>query len=88
MARHYVYIQPNASKSEYLGDFEVDSLNYGLPGDNFVKAMKIKLTNPPVEGAANKALIKFLAKHFDLPQSKFTIIKGKKSRYKVVEISP
>ena len=47
---------------------------------------KIYLTAPPVDGKANEALIKFLAKHYDVNKSSVEIVKGQKSRNKVIEI--
>jgi uncharacterized protein len=47
---------------------------------------KVRLTVPPIDGKANAALIAFLSKQFDLPKSSFTIVRGKTSRQKVVEI--
>lgn len=84
--RYYIYLQPGASKTEYLGEVEIDQSHYGIPGDGLIKAIKIKLIAPPVDGAANKALIKFLAKHFKIAQSEITIVKGEKSKYKIVEL--
>ena len=54
----------------------------GLHGD----ALKIKLAASPVEGKANAALIKFLAKSFDVSLRQITLKQGAKSRRKVVEI--
>lgn len=45
-------------------------------------ALKVRLTAPPVEGAANQALVKLLAKALGLPRSKVRVIKGFKSRDK------
>ena len=47
---------------------------------------KVYLTAPPVEGKANKALIEFLAEHFGVKKGKIKIVRGLKSRDKVVEI--
>ena len=47
---------------------------------------KVCLTAPAVEGRANKALIEFLADHFSVSKSKIQIIKGLKSRIKVINI--
>lgn len=47
---------------------------------------KAKLTAAPVDGAANAALIKLLSKSFGLPKSKIKIIRGLKSKNKIVEI--
>ena len=47
---------------------------------------KVYLTAPPVEGKANKALIAFLAEHFKTGKNKVKIVRGERSREKVVEI--
>jgi len=41
---------------------------------------------PPTEGKANKALVELLAGHFKVKKSSVRIIKGEKSREKVIEI--
>ncbi len=48
--------------------------------------LKVYLTAPPVDGKANKLLIELLAKHFNLKKSQVSVIKGEKSRNKVVRI--
>lgn len=53
-----------------------------LPDGSF----KVYLTVPPIEGRANKALIKLLAKEFGVSKSKVEIIRGKKGKEKVVKI--
>jgi Uncharacterized conserved protein len=47
----------------------------------------IAVTAPPIDGKANKALIKFLARVLDVPQSTLDIHRGQTSRIKLVEIS-
>lgn len=49
--------------------------------------LKVYLTAPAIEGKANKALIQFLAEHFQTKRNSVKIIKGEKSRDKVVEIT-
>lgn len=49
--------------------------------------LKVYLCAPASEGKANKALIKILAQHFKIPQSRVEIIKGLKSRHKTINIS-
>lgn len=44
------------------------------------------LTKPAVEGQANKALIHLLSKELDIPKSKISIIRGEKSKIKIVSI--
>lgn len=48
--------------------------------------IKVRLTAPPVEEKANRALIKFLAEVFDISSSKIELISGRRSRDKVVSI--
>ncbi len=47
-------------------------------------ALKIKLTAPPVGGAANKQCIQVLAKALGLPKSALSIVRGETSRIKQV----
>ncbi|SEK37847.1 DUF167 domain-containing protein [Nitrosovibrio tenuis] len=54
----------------------------GLHGD----ALKIRLAALPVEGAANSALLEFLANVFGVPQRQVTLKHGLNSRRKIVEI--
>ncbi len=54
----------------------------GLHGD----ALRIKLAAAPVEGKANAVLLKFLAKHFDVPLCQVMLKQGDKSRHKVIVI--
>ena len=46
----------------------------------------VKLTAPPAGGAANAQLIELLAKTFGIRKSAFSIIKGRSSRNKVLEL--
>jgi len=50
-------------------------------------ALKIKLTAPPVEGAANAALIEFIAEWLGVRRSAVSIISGDKARNKLVRVS-
>jgi len=54
----------------------------GVTGDT----LKINLTAPPVDGAANQQLIEVLSEELKLRKSSIRILKGKSSRYKTVEI--
>jgi uncharacterized protein len=46
--------------------------------------LEVRLTSPPVEGRANKALLKFLGKLLGVPPSSLTIVHGHGSRRKIV----
>jgi hypothetical protein len=46
----------------------------------------VRLNSPPVEGKANKALIKLLAKTLHIAPSRLSLIQGDKSRTKVIVI--
>jgi uncharacterized protein (TIGR00251 family) len=67
-----LHIQPRASKNEVCG---VQN-----------SALKIRLTSPPVDGAANKLCCEFLARLFEVPKSAVEIISGETSRHKRVKI--
>jgi uncharacterized protein (TIGR00251 family) len=51
------------------------------------ETLKVKLTSPPVDGAANKQLIEVLSDFFHVRKKAIRIISGKSARNKVVEIS-
>ncbi len=48
--------------------------------------LKVKLTAPPVDGAANSQLIKLISKEFGVKKSAVKVIRGERSRNKVVKI--
>jgi len=65
-----VFVQPRSSKNTISG----------LHGD----ALKIRLTAPPVDNAANKMCIQFLAKTLQISKSSIEIVSGHTSRTKMV----
>lgn len=65
-----VYVQPRSSKNAISGLFD--------------DKIKVKLTSPPVEGAANELLIKFLSKKLSIAKSNISLLSGEKSRSKVL----
>lgn len=68
---------PNASKNEILG-----WIDEPLVG----KVLRVRISAPPVEGKANKALATFLADSLQLSKSAVKISKGQQSRIKSFEI--
>lgn len=67
-----VKVLPKSSRNQIIG----------REGDLF----KVKLTSPPVEGKANKALIELLAKRLGIAKKRIEIISGKRSRLKSILI--
>ncbi len=49
-------------------------------------ALRVKVTAPPVDDAANRAIIKFLSSLFGISKSSLTILAGMKCRDKVLQI--
>ena len=49
--------------------------------------LKVRLTAPPVEGAANEALVALLAQCLGLPKRDIQIVHGTTGRHKIVEIT-
>ena len=68
-----VRVQPRASKDQVSGLLE--------------DAVKIRLTAPPVDGEANKALCVFLAKKLGVTRSQVDLVTGQTGRNKLVKVS-
>jgi len=49
-------------------------------------SLKIKLTSPPIDGAANKLCVKSLSKWLNISKSRIQIVSGLKSRHKMIKI--
>jgi len=65
-------VQPRASRNEVVG----------VQGEE----LKVRLTSPPVDGAANDELVSFLADLFDVPGRRVSLERGHGSRDKRVRI--
>lgn len=65
-----IHLLPKASKDQIVGIYK--------------NSLKVKISAPPVDGAANQALLKFLAKYFKIAKSNVVLIKGERSREKIV----
>lgn len=68
-----VRVIPRSSREQVVGS---------EPGE-----LKIKLKAPPVEGAANEALISFLASLLRRPKTSITIVSGQGSKHKIVHVA-
>jgi uncharacterized protein (TIGR00251 family) len=49
--------------------------------------LRIRVTAPPVDSAANTALVRFLADALDLPRNQVELVRGLTSRHKVIKLS-
>ena len=67
-----LHVQPRAVRSELAG----------LYGD----ALKVRVAAPPVDGAANEALVRFLAQQLGVARSAVRVESGAGSRTKVVAV--
>ena len=67
-----IKVQPRASKNE-IGEPVGDEL-------------KIRVMAPPVDAAANEALIEFLAEILDCPRNRIELVRGHKSRHKTIKL--
>ena len=73
MALIRVLVQPRASRTEVVGRH----------GD----AIRIRVKSPPVDGAANAELVRFIAKTLAIPRSAVTLKTGTSGKRKTVEIA-
>ena len=67
-----VKLQPRASANEI--------------GSPVGAELKIKVTAPPVDAAANEALIKLLAEKLGCARGRIELVRGHKSRHKVIKL--
>jgi uncharacterized protein (TIGR00251 family) len=68
-----LHVQPRAKRCEVAGVHD--------------GALKVKVTAPPVEDAANRAVIEFLSRSLGVSKASLQILAGGKSRDKVLQIS-
>lgn len=68
-----VKVIPRSSRTEIIGEHD--------------GALKVKLSAPPVDGAANNELIKLFAKRLGISKSRIEIVGGGSSRSKRIKIT-
>jgi uncharacterized protein (TIGR00251 family) len=68
-----VWVQPRASRDQVVG----------LQGD----AVKVRVAAPPVDGEANAALLRYLAKALGVPRSRLEIVRGESGRRKTLKVT-
>ena len=69
-----LYIRPGAAETRVEGIYQ--------------DRIKIRISVPPENGRANKELLKFIAKILLIPKSRISILSGKTSNYKEIQIKP
>lgn len=69
----HIKVEPRSSRSGVAGF-------YG-------EGLKVKLTSPPLEGKANKELVEVLAREFKISKKDIEIIRGEKSKNKIVRLN-
>ena len=67
-----VKLQPRAAVNEIVGSLGAE--------------LRIKVTAPPVDAAANEALLRLLAETLDCPRGQVELVRGHTSRHKVVKL--
>jgi len=67
-----VKLQPRASANEI--------------GEALGNELRIKVTAPPVDAAANKALLRLLAEKLDCPRNRIELVRGQTSRHKIIKL--
>ncbi|MBS6009273.1 MAG: YggU family protein [Haemophilus parahaemolyticus] len=65
-----IFLQPKASRDQIVGLHDCE--------------LKIAITAPPVDGAANAHLLKYLSKLFKVPKSSIMLEKGELQRHKQI----
>jgi uncharacterized protein len=72
VGRVAVRVQPRARRNEIAGERD--------------GALLVRVTAPPVEGRANDAVRRLLAKRLGVPAGRVSVVRGESSRDKVIEI--
>ena len=67
-----IKVQPRARKNELAGTLGSE--------------LKVRVTAPPVDSAANEAVVEFLAQTLGIPQRQVSLVRGRTSTHKVIRI--
>jgi len=66
-------VQPRASRNEI--------------GDVLGSELRVKVSAPPVDSAANEAVVRLIAETLNVPRNRVELVRGQTSRHKAVRIS-
>lgn len=78
-----------ASRNEIIGLDELSRLDLGyddLKEESNLAQLKVYLTAVPVDGKANKELIKLLSDALNVSKSRINIISGEKNKDKIIQV--
>jgi uncharacterized protein len=67
-----IKLQPRASANEI--------------GEPLGEELRVRVTSPPVDSAANEALVRLLAAELDCPRNRVELVRGHSSRHKIVKV--
>jgi len=67
-----LYVVPRASRTKLVGEYD--------------GRLKLQISAPPVDGAANKEICRFIAAVLSISKSQIRIIRGKTGKRKTIEI--
>lgn len=72
-----IKVKPNASENRITG-WETDENNHPI--------LKISVTATPEKGKANKAVLALLSKHWKIPKTSMSIVKGETEKIKILSV--
>ena len=78
LVRLSVRLTPGAKKDQ------IDGVEAGADGKPW---LRVRVSAPPVDGKANQALVKYLAKRWRVPKTAIKIVSGITTRNKILIIS-
>lgn len=73
--RYTVTVKPKASVTKLIEK------------NDETKTLTIALHAQPFDGEANEELIRFLSKEFHIPKTRISLLRGHRSRIKIVDIT-
>lgn len=77
MTQYQVTVKPGSSQEKVIVTAPAAG---NAPGE-----LTVYLRAKPHDGEANAALVKILAKHFKIPKTSIAVVRGAKSRQKLIE---
>lgn len=79
MATIRIKVMPNAKRDAFAGWLEAGDAEGG-------PLLRVRLSAPPVDGKANKALLRFLSRELGVAKSELEIVRGERQRAKTIRL--